>query len=710
MKKAVNFRPTFFTAIAVISSIVSAYFIFVARQVFVGVAIAALLSVIFFFLPISICAFSKKDKLKTAIIFSAAVILLSSVAFLRFYSIAENYKKANLNDPFLTAFGKVEQIFVSDYGKSLVLTDVEFSGRIHSKNGYKISVIVYGENEIDVGDKITFSAVVRDQGLFYEGKFLAADLDGDIKYSVYVNSSEINVIGRDKSIFETVNTAIRDTLKSGLGEDEFTVAYALICGNSEYSGSEILYSYRSAGVAHIFAVSGLHIGFLATILGFILRKTRLNPFVSAAIIIPVLFFYSGVCGFTSSSLRATVMCGVSLFVTAFGGRYDGLSSLSFAAIIIALISPVQVFCAGFVLSFSVVFGIITVAKPIGKLFRFLPAKISSALGVVFSAWLFSAPILMIFFGEVSLFAVISNLIFIPVVGAIYVFLIVSLILSFFSPTIFLFLPNIVLSAVNYVMTVIDYEIFTVGGITLTATTAFYYLALILFGGLINLNRVLKASLYSAFALIFLFTTVAYNLGKLNEVKAYAIGSYGICATVAEGRSQRAVIVSYAEKGFPINRIQRVIKAGEKITDVVILSNIDVNTVITRLNAITTVRRVYFFSANQNAATLKNSFKYTEFSECGEGLVLSGDFDVIFKAKGQAAEISAKGKSALVFSEIGDNALYVENEANKNYDLLVAYDYLERIAALYSHDKFLSYRNSPTYENAERSGNFMFKFA
>ena len=688
-------------------AVVSSYFIFVKESVITGVLILSAFILLFIVLPIIVCAIKRKDKLKTAFIFSAVIMILSAAAFLRFYSITSNYKKADLKDPVLTVSGKVDSVEYFGGGENVILSSVVYSGRLNGGNGYKISVNIYGDGAFDVGDVISFTAVVEDKFLFYEGVFRASDLERGVKYYASVDALNVEKTGESLTVFDRVNVAVRDQLSKGLDKDEFTVAYALLLGNSEYSESDVLSSYRKAGVAHIFAVSGLHIGFLAAVLGFIFKKTRINPYLSAVIICAVLFFYSGVCGFSASSIRATVMCASALFVSASGNRYDGLTALSLAAVIIILISPVQLFCAGFVLSFSVALGIMIAAKPIGKIFKFLPDKAAFSIGAVAAAWLFSAPVLIIFFKELSLFSVISNLIFIPVVCVIYVFLLISVILSFISPAVFLFIPSFVLSVINAAVSAIDYEPFIIGGITLTASTVFYYAALIVPTGLFNVKKATKILLSAVFAVIFGVSATIYNVRENNTVKAYVSGSYGICATVVEGKDERAVIISFVKDGFPVGRLKRIFAGGGKDTDVIVTSAADVNFTVTRLSALSKVRSVYYYSGDNGY--LSNSFKGVNFIETGDDSVLYGDYVLSFKEKGRAVEVSAGEKSILVFSEFkSDSADFSENK--KRYEMIVAYDYLERIAATYNYSVFLSYRNSLAFTDAERSGNYLFKFA
>jgi predicted membrane metal-binding protein len=197
---------------------------------------------------------------------------------------------------------------------------------------------VGGYTYADVGDVVEFYAKITDVGLKYDGRYSWSNVASGVKYFCTVSREDLAITANDRTLFEDFNVFIRDTLRSGMDDDSFAVAYAMLCGNSDYTDTDVFDGYRSAGVAHIFAVSGLHIGFLSSALYIIFKKVRINEYVKTLLIITVLFAYSGVCGFSSSSLRATVMFGVLSFARVSGKRYDMLSSISLAFIILALFS------------------------------------------------------------------------------------------------------------------------------------------------------------------------------------------------------------------------------------------------------------------------------------------------------------------------------------------------------------------------------------
>lgn len=190
--------------------------------------------------------------------------------------------------------------------------------------------------------------------------------------------------------------------------------------------------FADAGVSHLLAISGLHMGLMAVILFFILRFFNVNFRPSLLVSIILLFLYVFLTGSSSSSLRAAIMYAV--FALSFFARrkVNILNSLGLAGIVSLLINPLSLFEAGFQLSFLSVFGIITGFK----LFAVRPCAnrlinyCKHMLLASFWVSLFIMPVISYYFGRVYLLNVVHNLILIPFFTLI---LTVNFILVIFAP-------------------------------------------------------------------------------------------------------------------------------------------------------------------------------------------------------------------------------------------------------------------------------------
>lgn len=166
--------------------------------------------------------------------------------------------------------------------------------------------------------------------------------------------------------------------------------------------------YERAGISHILAVSGLHVGFLGMLVSNLLRKSKLGRKTQTSILLLLIWGYCAVVGFPASAVRATVMVSVRQCNLACGRRTDLLENLSLAALFILLWDPLQLLMPGFQLSFAAVWGIATVSSALASWKRgmgWLGRSISTSLGAQLGIW----PISLYFFGGISTVSLLANL-------------------------------------------------------------------------------------------------------------------------------------------------------------------------------------------------------------------------------------------------------------------------------------------------------------
>lgn len=265
--------------------------------------------------------------------------------------------------------------------------------------GYRVSVVtsLFKESFFSDGE-VSYRAV---SGIKYRCS-VAEGLDADYAFSLTA----------------ALRGAMRSALYENMDSNSAAVAYAMLTGDSSGIADATLSSFRYGGIAHVFAVSGLHIGVIYGALTVALKRVRRG--ISVPLRIGVLIFYSAVCSFTPSSVRATVMCAVSAVLSLADRRYDSLSGASIAALLLLLINPVYLFDKGFILSFSAICGIICLKYPVRRLLRFAPAKLADALSVSLSAQAGCFAGLMTSFGYVSAAGLLLNVVVLPLLSAYYV--------------------------------------------------------------------------------------------------------------------------------------------------------------------------------------------------------------------------------------------------------------------------------------------------
>ena len=176
------------------------------------------------------------------------------------------------------------------------------------------------------------------------------------------------------SLAARIRTACQQRFDRLLG-DQSGLAMAMLLGDKETLSSEDQLAFQHAGIAHLMSVSGLHVGLLAMALLWVLNLLYVRPTIRLPLMALFLIGYCAVTGFSPAAVRATAMMLLVLTAKAIGRKNDPLCTLCAAGIVVLLLNPLQLFSAGFVLSFTAMAGILLLYAPILQgLNRLMPAK------------------------------------------------------------------------------------------------------------------------------------------------------------------------------------------------------------------------------------------------------------------------------------------------------------------------------------------------
>lgn len=173
----------------------------------------------------------------------------------------------------------------------------------------------------------------------------------------------------------------RGRLTAGLPDDEATrLILAMALGWRTALTDEVDDVFMHSGTIHVFAISGLHIALIATLLVQALRLCCVPRMWCGLLGIPLIWFYVGATGWQPSAIRSAVMTSVVVGTWALERPGDLLNSLSAAALAVLVWQPGQLFQAGFLLSFLVVAGL-SVFQPVIEawLLRYRPLKADELL-------------------------------------------------------------------------------------------------------------------------------------------------------------------------------------------------------------------------------------------------------------------------------------------------------------------------------------------
>lgn len=145
---------------------------------------------------------------------------------------------------------------------------------------------------------------------------------------------------------------------------ETGVYLSMVLGSKEALQQNQKEAYKRTGSLHLFAISGLHVGVIASFLAFSLRWFRLNSYLNASLGLLLILVYVYVTGAAPSAVRAYLLV---LFY--WGGRIlfrkkDLFSALLASALITYVYDPLQIFDIGFELSYCVVASIVLMGLPL----------------------------------------------------------------------------------------------------------------------------------------------------------------------------------------------------------------------------------------------------------------------------------------------------------------------------------------------------------
>lgn len=334
--------------------------------------------------------------------------------------------------------GRVIEKGITSYGEYAVLGNVKLDSRNIDGKMYVFLSSAYGEF-CDIGYTVEFYGVPEAESVFEYGK-LNNYTEENIKYTVSVYGGLSSTYRF--SFLGQIRTSLRDKLFGNLSRETAAVTFGMLTGNTQYVGEQTLQSFRYGGIAHIFAVSGLHVGIIFTALTFLCKKLRLNKYLSSIICLAFISFYVALCGFTLSSVRAAIMCAVAAFAGLSIQKFDGLNALSVAVLIILFITPLSLFSVGFQLTVCATGGIFALSKIYTEFLRKLkfPRKIRSATGYSLGAQTAILPVLLANFGYVSGAGLILNIIVIPVLSFVFTLLFAASFISVIIPPAQLILP------------------------------------------------------------------------------------------------------------------------------------------------------------------------------------------------------------------------------------------------------------------------------
>lgn len=302
--------------------------------------------------------------------------------------------------------GQVYQIEVRESYQILYLILSKKTARILVYDDAKQSVQI--GNKVNVKGELSLFEEARnpgnfDQKFYYEKQKIGAFLWAE---ALRVTDRESNPL--KQGLYE-LRQKWKRILIDAAGEEDGGALAAILLGEKQGMDREIRELYQVNGIAHVLAISGVHLSFLGVGVYHLLRRITGSYTVGGLAGVLFLSAYILMIGMTVSAFRAMVMFLFRIGADLSGRHYDSPTALAAAAVTVCMWRPLSLYDSGFWLSFGALIAIIFILP----IFKNLPEQ---SLWASVSVNLFLLPILMYSFYEVPIYGVFLNLIVIPLLS------------------------------------------------------------------------------------------------------------------------------------------------------------------------------------------------------------------------------------------------------------------------------------------------------
>lgn len=279
-------------------------------------------------------------------------------------------------------------------GRILIRTDLD-------------SDLVIGSKIRARGSAIPFS-VETDPGGFSERMYYKSqNICGKLQ------AQEIKVLEEATAIRQWIKVQrdrFRETLQLHFEPKQVGVMETLLLGERQQLDGEIKELYQKGGMAHILAISGLHISMIGMGAFRLMKKIGSHTWSAALISLLGISLFVAMSGGGVSAQRAWIMFLLYLIAQVTGRAYDGLTAWSIAGVLLLGENPLWLLNQGFQLSFVAVFGVLWIYQTVhAREDRYL----ENAILLYISVQLVLLPFTIHMTGEVPVYGILLNLICLP---------------------------------------------------------------------------------------------------------------------------------------------------------------------------------------------------------------------------------------------------------------------------------------------------------
>lgn len=297
-----------------------------------------------------------------------------------------------------------------------------------------------------------------------------------------------------------IKLKIKDQITKIFDEKDAGLFSAMVTGDKSTIDKEQKRLFSDNGIAHILAISGLHLSILGLVLFELLRK-RFSITLSAFVVSVFILFYGIFIDAGATSLRAITMLYIRFLSLSLGRTYDSKNTLYVVCFVFLMLHPYLLFNAGFQFSYVAIFALnedvhIYIKKKVDKIGVAHDRKIKIKFPAIIVLTIFLFPITIYHYFTYPLYSVLLNIIVIPLMSFVLGFGLIGLIISFFIlplGRIFTFVVHIIFLIYDklcYLIEKLPFHLLWLGKPTIYEIL-FYYVAIFLIIYAINKDDYVK---------------------------------------------------------------------------------------------------------------------------------------------------------------------------------------------------------------------------
>jgi len=293
-------------------------------------------------------------------------------------------------------------------------------------SGDVLSSTVAGRRWVGAG-RLTVIAPARGWGALLPGQqvtahgTLASALRPDLTVALLRTRgppSAVSPVPGGQALAGELRRGLRDASRAVLAEEPAALLPGLVVGDTTALDPGLQEDFRTAGLTHLTAVSGTNVAIVVGAILLLARLARCGPRTAAVLAVLALVGFVVLARPSPSVLRAAVMGGVAVLALALGRRRSVLPALAASVIVVLLADPALAVDAGFALSVLATGALVLLAPPAAQRLRArgVPPGVAEALAVPVAAHVVTAPVIAGLSGQVSVVAVVANLLAAPAVA------------------------------------------------------------------------------------------------------------------------------------------------------------------------------------------------------------------------------------------------------------------------------------------------------